>query len=344
MMKLSAQIIQEYLSSCGAQKRLDPKTLKAYRIDLCQFAEHLTTEGTEFDRKSVKAYLSLLNQQFKPRTVKRKIASLRAFSAWLAEEGRLRQNPFTGLRFRLREPLLLPRALPLRVIGGLLEAAHQKLRQSSGTGTALCGAAVLELLFATGMRVSELCGLRRRDIDLVDGCIYIMGKGSKERVIQVVNPEVLTLLRRYARLTCPEWNEAFFRNRRGGRLSEQSVRRILCNYAKMLGAPMRVTPHMIRHTLATQLLDADVDIRCIQHLLGHSSIQTTQIYTHVAEAKQRDMLLRKHPRNRFSFPSCGFPEEEDAPCLPADPVWLPPKMMDNTRTSAECPECFSQKG
>lgn len=293
--------MESYLAMCQFQKSLNIKTLKAYRIDLRQTAEYLTEQEFALDRDAVKAYAAELNRKYKPRTVKRKIASLRAFCNWLKEESRIAESPFANLRIRIQEPLVLPKVIPLRVIQQLLEAVHTRLRQEPEKRETLRDAVVFELLFATGMRVSELCDLKASDVNLADGQILIHGKGSKERVIQLVNREVLALLRHYAQLRRAEHNETFLQSRDKKRLSEQSVRRILRKYAGIIGTEIRITPHMFRHSLATQLLENDVDIRYIQQLLGHASIVTTQIYTHVAGAKQRDILMQKHPRNQFTF-------------------------------------------
>ena len=293
----------QYLIACENQKRLDPKTVKAYRIDLRQFHEYITVGKMDFNRDAIKAYISHMNTRYQPRTVKRKIASIRAYSAWLEEEGHLPQNPFNNLRLKLQEPQILPKTLPLSMVERLLTEVHIGLESGSVSETQwerLRDASVIELLFATGIRVSELCKLNTRDIDLNAGTLLIHGKGKKERIIQVTNAEVLSTVRRYKEACHPEWGQAFFRSRRGGRLSEQSVRLILRKYAKKIGVSTRITPHMIRHTLATLLLESDVDIRYIQQLLGHASLITTQIYTHVAGAKQREIMIQKHPRNGFS--------------------------------------------
>ena len=300
-MELTMPIVCKYLDACENQKNLDWKTVKAYGIDLRQFTAFLTGGGADFGRESIKAYISSMNRKYKPRTVKRKIASVRALVTWLLDEQLLDRNPFENLRARLPKPATLPRVIPLRVVESMLEAAHKRLRLHPEYAPALCGTAAMETLFATGMRVSELSGLKTRDIDLKDGVIRILGKGKKERVIHITNAEVLSILRRYAKTFQPGRDGFFFRNRRGNRLSEQSVRNIIRKYGEMAGYPVRITPHMFRHTTATLLLEADVDIRCIQQLLGHASIVTTQIYTHVAGAKQREIMMTKHPRNRFSF-------------------------------------------
>lgn len=162
--------------------------------------------------------------------------------------------------------------------------------------------AILELLFATGMRISELCSLHTDDIDLIEGSVKIYGKGAKERLIQICNQNVLIALRNY--VGC--WNDKiqtsnhFFLNRLGNPLSDQSVRYMIQKYCGQAGISLHITPHMFRHSFATFLLEEDVDLRYIQHLLGHSSITTTQIYTHVTLKKQRDILTYKHPRNKLT--------------------------------------------
>lgn len=301
-MKLSARMVQQYLDSCERQKKLSSKTIKAYRIDLRQFTEYLSAQKRGYARETIKSYISYMNERYKPCTVKRKIASMKAFNSWLLEEGFLSVNLFTNLRIKIQEPLLLPKTIPLRIVERLLGAAYLKLhngKQTAGNQIALRDAAVMELLFATGIRVSELCSLRTQDVDLIDGTIRIYGKGSKERIVQITHSQVVAILRDYTGICQSGENDAFFQNRNGTRLSEQSVRLLLQKYAKMIGVSTRITPHMFRHTLATLLLEEDVDIRYIQQLLGHSSIMTTQIYTHVAAAKQRDIMINKHPRNKF---------------------------------------------
>lgn len=298
-----APALEKYLEACTYQKNLNAKTVKAYRIDLRQFLEYLTAKVGGFDKETVKNYIACLNQHFKPRTAKRKIASLKAFCAWLEEEELLEENPFAKLRIKLQEPFILPRTIPLRVIEQMLAAVHQAFQNSRTTQEhkiTLRDAAVMELLFATGMRVSELCGLNTEDIDLADGTVKIYGKGSKERLLQLTNDAVTSILREYAEEYHPNEQQAFFLTQRKTRLAEQTVRLALRKYAEQIGTTLHITPHMFRHSFATLLLEEDVDIRYIQQLLGHSSIVTTQIYTHVATSKQRDILLQKHPRNKIS--------------------------------------------
>ncbi len=166
---------------------------------------------------------------------------------------------------------------------------------------------VLELLFSTGVRVSELCKLSRETVTLSDRSVRLLidGKGRKERVIQIETSEIVALLEAYCREFGTEIGEhgALLINDRGRSMEPQSVRRIINKYMGQLGASLHVTPHMFRHTFATSLLEAGVDIRYIQSLLGHSSISTTQIYTHVTTQRQSELLARNHPRNKMKFTS-----------------------------------------
>lgn len=300
------QIINEqisaYLHICRYQRKLDEKTIKAYRIDLTQFETFLLAGQYELSKDSISAYVMEMNQHFKPRSVKRKIASIKAFIRYLEDEEMIENNPFNKLRINLREPTLLPRTIPLRIIERLLAEAHRMTTDDTTACRrkyALRDSAVMELLFSTGLRVSELCHLNMSDVDLIEGTVKIYGKGAKERIVQIGTPAVLNVLSEYQRCFGIQVTEPFFVNRDGKRLSEQSVRSILNKYANRINSNLHITPHMFRHSFATLLLEEDVDIRYIQQLLGHSSITTTQIYTHVALAKQRTILLSKHPRNKL---------------------------------------------
>ena len=299
-MQTIQQKITRYLQDCEYQKGLDSKTLKAYRIDLTQFIVFMEQGNQQLDRDGVMAYIASLHQSYKPRSVRRKIASLKAFCGYLEYEGLLEENPFNKLRLKLDPPLILPRTIPLPDIEGMLAAAYQSQKDVSG-GMALRDVAILELLFATGIRVSELCALKPNDVRLEEGEVIIYGKGAKERLVQIVNPAVLQVLQEYRTAFAAVIGQAgsFFINRLRRPLSDQSVRGIVRKYARLVGLEQRITPHMFRHSFATLLLEEDVDIRYIQRLLGHSSIVTTQIYTHVAGRKQREILAARHPRNQM---------------------------------------------
>lgn len=297
--------INSYLTYGQCQKQLDKKTLKAYRIDLRQFADSIsTTDISCITPKILEAYIIHLHEIYKPKTVKRKIASVKALFHYLEYRELIERNPFNKINIKFREPVILPKTIPLHTLETLLSVVYQQ-RANAKTKyqqrNALRDAAVIELLFATGMRISELCALGADDVNLFDQTILIYGKGAKERRIQIGNDDVAKVLSEYkdAYLTKIQQCGHFFASQSGNPLSDQCVRRMINKYTDLAAIDMHITPHMFRHTFATCLLEADVDIRYIQEMLGHSSITVTEIYTHVATAKQREILATKHPRKGF---------------------------------------------
>ena len=324
--------IKNYLTYCRSQKRLDEKTLKAYRIDLRQFISWLQNheqpeqkkvpcpavrkpaedtlshmpEITDITPAVLEDYLAHLHQTYKPKSVKRKIASLKALFHYLEYKEIIERNPFAKLQIKFREPIILPKTIPLYTVEQFLAVIYKQRREAQTAyqkKTALRDAAVIELLFSTGMRISELCTLGIGDVNLYDGTVLIYGKGAKERRIQIGNNDVVNILETYRDEFLPEMQECghFFVNLSGSPLTDQSIRRMIRKYCALASIELHITPHMFRHTFATSLLEADVDIRYIQEMLGHSSINITEIYTHVAMAKQRDILTTKHPRRNFKI-------------------------------------------
>jgi len=296
-MIITLQMINEYLKECREIKLLDAKTVKAYRIDLRQFIKFAAVQNVQLDEQTINKYLKRMNEQFKPSTVKRKMASLRAFCTYLEVKKKLKDNPFAYFQLKLNEPEVLPKTIEFRVISKLIDVVHKQPAQKR---SCVRDAAVLEMLFATGVRVSELCGLKTENVNLLNGIIKVNGKGKRERIIHIVNEEVLATLRQYAQLFHPDKKGSFFLNRHMRQLSTQSVRNMVHKYVDKIGISTRITPHMFRHSVATLLLEEGADIRYIQRLLGHSSILTTEIYTHVSETKQREIMATLHPRNKIS--------------------------------------------
>lgn len=302
------EIISRYLEFCRTQKRLDEKTLKAYRIDLRQFAEYVSTdrsiEVSEISREMLECYIAMMHREYKPKTVKRKLASLKALFHYLEYEELVVTNPFNRMRVKFREPVILPKTIPLFAVETFLTTMYKDYEAAatkSQKEVILRDIAIIELLFATGMRISELCALTPGAMDMHDRTILIYGKGSKERRIQIGSDAVAEVLENYAAIYWEKMQRygRFFVNQEGRPVSDQSIRRMINRYAKKAGIGLHITPHMFRHTFATSLLEEDVDIRYIQEMLGHSSIHITEIYTHVTLSKQRDILITKHPRNRL---------------------------------------------
>lgn len=297
-----AELTAQYLRVCEFEKNLSADTLKAYRIDLAQFAAFV--QERIVDKALLEQYIAYLNQGFAPRSVKRKLASIHAFYIALEENDILVENPFRHLRVHISYPRELPRSIPEEVIKSLLQSSYQQYRLNRDIWL-LRDILVLELLFSTGMRVSELCRLTPETFRLGTGSLRLLirGKGRKERALQLSTPEIITLAERYLTIFEPQVAEAGFIlvNRRGHPLSTQGVRQIIRSRIEAAAIREHITPHMFRHTFATALLDAGVDIRYIQTLLGHSSISTTEIYTHVATRQQSAILAQRHPRNAMSF-------------------------------------------
>lgn len=293
--------VELYLDYCEFRKELDSKTLKAYRIDLRQFFEYVRV--IEPEKEKIEEYITRLHKDFKQKTVKRKLASIKAFYNYLEEEEILEKNPFKKIRVKFKETATLPRIIPRNEIEQLLNHMYRSQTKNGKDKFLLRDIAVVEIFFATGARVYEISNIRWDCIDLDSGLIRIMGKGGKERYIQIGEPEIINLLRRYyvENETNIKKSGYFFVNCRGTRYTEQSIRLMIKKYAKGANIQRNITPHMFRHSFATYLIEEEVDISCVQQILGHSSIKTTQIYIHVAAKKQAEILKMKHPRKRMKI-------------------------------------------
>ncbi|MDR1002553.1 MAG: tyrosine-type recombinase/integrase [Oscillospiraceae bacterium] len=297
--------ISDYLNYCKYQKKLNEKTLKAYRIDLLQFCRYSNMEINPLTKICITSYIQKLHINYKPKTVKRKIACIRAFLNYLEFEEKIDNNPINKIRLEFKEPVVLPKSLSLKTIQKLLQTAYSTLKNAQSEYSkkiALRDVVILEFLFATGLRVSELCSLTSENINLRDGSVKVRGKGARERIVFIANVETLKLLRQYKNIYIREISATgwFFVNKLGNKLSEQSVRSMINICANKSKIDEHITPHMLRHSFATLMLEEDVDIRYIQSMLGHSSITTTQIYTHVSLSKKKKIMAKKHPRNRIT--------------------------------------------
>lgn len=300
-------LINDYLQFCLSRKNLDKKTIKSYTIDLRQYNEFTYASSHNwFSKKSIEMYVEHIHTIYKPKSIKRKIASLKAFFHYLEIEELLEINPFHKIQFKYKEPFILPKTIPIKTIEQIINYAYEECRNKTtlySKKIALRNVLILELLFATGMRISELCSLTPVQLNLNDYIIKIHGKGSKERLIQICNKSIQNLIDEYIKTFNTEIcsSDFIFTNRLHNKLSEQSVRNMINKYAQKCETPIHITPHMFRHSFATLLLEEDVDIRYIQQMLGHSSITTTQIYTHTSINKQKAILTSKHPRNNFKI-------------------------------------------
>ncbi len=296
------ELIDEYLRYCGVRKGLDPKTLRAYRSDLYDFNRFTEQQNCDFlDKKCIGKYVDILHCTKAPRTVKRKIASLQAFYHYLVYEEKISENPLYRMDLSFKMPQQLPRYIPSHIMEGFyreLYSQREKAHTPYQEKCAVRNIAVIELLFAAGLRISELCSLTPEVVNFYDKSVLIHGKGNKERIIQLTEEVTIRSLVEYASLFAQDIRESgyFFVNKFGHCLSPQSVRNMINQMVNDAAIPLHITPHMFRHSFATYLVNQDVDIRCIQEILGHSSIKTTEIYTHVNMTKQRSVLELKNPR------------------------------------------------
>jgi len=288
-----------YLEYCEFRKELNEKTINAYRIDLKQFFDFVGNKA--MDKQKIENYITNLHKKYKQKTIKRKIASVKAFYTFLEEEEFIESSPFRKIKVKFKETATLPRIIPRGEIEQLLNYMYTSNKKNEKCWQR--DIAVIETLFATGARVCEISNIRRDCVDLNTGAIRIMGKGGKERYVQIAQHSVLKLLRKYYRINEPTIRNSgyFFVNRDGNRYTEQSIRLMLKKYSRLAGIERNITPHMFRHSFATYLIEEGADISCVSPLLGHSSIKTTQIYVHVAAKMQMDILRDMHPRNKMKI-------------------------------------------
>ena len=288
--------LDNYFVDCKFRKRLNNKTIKAYKIDLKQFFE--TVNNLDDEVKEINEYIHFLNKKYsKHKTVKRKLASVKAFYSYLEYEEIIEYSPFNKVRTKIKEPRVLPKTIQKENIEKIIQYLFDSVSSAKTnfqTIISIRNIAIIGLLFSTGIRISELCNIKVADINFNEKTLKIFGKGSKERILYIGNETVVEFCKKYKQLNeNVDENDYFFLNRFGKQISDQSVRILLKNIESELKLTEHITPHMFRHTFATTLLEKDVDISYIQSILGHSSISTTQIYTHVTYFKQIEILTEK---------------------------------------------------
>ena len=291
------------------ERRFSPQTVRAYRTDLDRFADFWEREFanesagktplSKLDTLAVRSYLASLHRaRLANRSLARHLSTLRSFFRWACREGHLAKSPARGLPAP-RVPKTLPRAMTLPDTARLLTAADEAAAVPERER------ALFELLYATGLRVSEAAGLDLEDVDFSARLVRVTGKGSRERIVPFGEAAADALeaylpsrhaLRHLADEDDADPGEPLFVNARGGRLTSRSMARLLKRRLRAAGLPAEISPHALRHTFATHLLQAGADLRAIQELLGHASLSTTQKYTHLDAARLREVYRNAHPK------------------------------------------------
>ena len=292
-------LTDSYLSHLAVERRVSPHTVDGYRRDLSQLSQAAAGLGRTveaLDRRALEAVVrQLMGEGRSPRSVARAVACYRGFYRYLIVSGRRQDNPADDLRAP-RAWKSLPKFLSMEEVDKLLQAPD------TSTARGLRDRALIELLYATGLRVSELVNLRQQDLNLESGYLTTTGKGRKQRLVPV-GDEATAWLTRYVREARPVLLKKraaakLFVNARGGTgLTRVGFWKILKAYGKQAGVRGSLSPHVLRHSFATHLLERGADLRAIQMMLGHSDLSTTQIYTHVLEARLRAVYDKFHPRN-----------------------------------------------
>ena len=296
--------IQEFLNHLATEKGSSDNTVVAYRNDLNQFHEFVTKEGglpdgawNELTRDHLINYILWLKErEYASATVARKVAAMKSFCGFLVRSGAVEDNPAEEL-----DSPKVKKQLPTTLTPDEVEKLLALPGQGNGSPKALRDTALLEVLYATGMRVSEVAGLTLDDVDLGAGTVRCVGKGSKERVMPLY-AEACRAVSVYVEKGRPAFcgrntdERTLFLNPRGEKLTRQGLWLIIKAYARQLSLEDRVTPHTLRHSFATHMLNGGAGLREVQKLLGHANISTTQVYTHITRERLREVYDGAHPR------------------------------------------------
>ena len=289
-----AKEIQAYLNFCRLEKALAVHSISAYRIDLTSFFETCRSSLASLTSQDLKVHLDQLYERgLGPRSVARHLTTLRGFFRFLVSEGRLSLDPTAGLALP-RHGKSLPKYLNLNEIDAVTRIPD------AGTPVGLRDRAMVELIYAAGLRVSEICGLPLGAVDLAAGILRVTGKGNKQRLVPFGDSarNALTLYLEQGRgaLLKGRVSQYVLLTARGSRLARQSFWKQLRKHGRGAGIRRPLTPHVLRHSFATHLVEGGADLRSVQAMLGHADISTTQIYTHVAQRRLREVVERHHPR------------------------------------------------
>lgn len=288
--------IDEFISYLNFERGYSPNTLSSYRCDLVQFASHLKSVGCvspdRLDRSAVIGFVSRVGRSGRATTVERKLAAVKMFCNFLLREGYLKQDPTLDVSFPKTEKRL-PKALSLKDVVSLIEYPND------GGTLRVRDRAILEILYGAGIRVSELVGLDMDHLNLDVGFLKVFGKGSKERIVPL-GRAAISALRAYIDKARPKLLKKdplpLFLNRAGRRITRQGVSFLFDHYVKAAGLKEGTSPHSLRHSFATHLLEKGADLRSVQEMLGHANIKTTEVYTNVSRERLKRVYKQAHPR------------------------------------------------
>jgi integrase/recombinase XerD len=297
--------IQEYLDELIFQRNLSSKTIKAYYYDLTCLYKWLNDSETVLETKSVTLYFQWLKKSnLKETTLKRKQFSIFSFLKFLVHRGVLINSPDSLTKLKFKSAKRIPRTLPLFEVESLLHSQLndiEKLKSQYRRNIAIRNNTIIELLFTTGIRIGELVNIKLQDLNLEERTLLILGKGRKERLLYISNDVVFQKLRNWLNLRSifKPTSDSFFVNKYGEGLSIYSIENIFYKYRDLSLINTKATPHYLRHTFATHLLNNGADLRSVQELLGHSSVSTTEIYTEVSIERKKQVLNKFNPRNHI---------------------------------------------
>jgi len=290
--------IEKFKNYLTVEKNYSSHTITNYLVDLEGFSVFLSgTQNKESDagritHLTIRQFLGFLRQKnMSKRSIARKISSLRSFFRFLQRDGYVKDNPASSVSTPKLDKTL-PVFLDEKTIGRLMEAPDVKTFQGSRDR------AILETLYSAGLRIGELVGIKVNDVDLISGIVKVMGKGRKERLAPIGDKAVNSIREYTEKRNARKWGDKkeLFLNKSGRRITDRSVRRIVDKYIKLLSITERVSPHSLRHSFATHLLNRGADLRSVQELLGHKNLSTTQIYTHVTMDRLKSVYDKAHPR------------------------------------------------
>lgn len=290
-------LLGEYAAHLQAERGLSPHTVRAYRADLSELARHADVEPPRVNLSRLRSWLAeMTDAGAATTTVQRRVAAVRGFFAWATREGHLAADPAARLKAP-RTGRSLPRVLPESAVADALAGAEHRVAEE-GDAVAARDLALVELLYSSGLRVSEACTLRLGAVDRERRSVTVLGKGGKERTVPLGLPALRALdawLARRPELATADSGDAVFLGARGGALDPRVARRVV--HAATDGNPGGgVGPHGLRHAMATHLIEGGADLRSVQEMLGHASVATTQIYTHVSSERLRSAYRKAHPR------------------------------------------------